>query len=88
VRAHWVSSLALCDDYILKDESLHHLVNVVRMKVGENLLLLNGQGLAVETLVEGISKREIKLKKIKAYIRSRYCGSVFEFQDKYYLTPD
>ena len=64
MRAHWVSSLALCDDYILKDESLHHLVNVVRMKVGENLLLLNGQGLAVETLVEGISKREIKLKKI------------------------
>lgn len=67
MRAHWLSDLTLQDSYVLKDESLHHLVNVIRIEVGEELLLLNGQGLQVLTEVENIAKRELRLK-FKAHI--------------------
>lgn len=61
MRAHWVSELSLQETYSLKDESLHHLVNVIRIEAGEELLLLNGKGMQVVTLVESISKREMRL---------------------------
>lgn len=64
MRAHWLSSLEVKDDYILSGDSLHHLVNVVRIEKGESLLLLNGKGLFVETTVEQISKRELFLRKV------------------------
>jgi len=63
MRAHFIESLELSDHYILTvDDTLHHLLRVVRIEVGEELLLLNGKGLHVKTMVEGISKRELKLK--------------------------
>jgi 16S rRNA (uracil1498-N3)-methyltransferase len=62
MRAHWVKDLSIEELYILKDDSLHHLVHVIRLEAGEELLLLNGKGLAVKTLVESISKRELRLK--------------------------
>lgn len=65
MRAHWVKDLIEQESYILKDQSLHHLVNVVRIEPGEDLMLLNGVGLMVVTTVESISKRELKLKFIK-----------------------
>lgn len=62
MRAHWIKELALQESYVLKDDSLHHLVNVIRIENGEELLLLSGTGLEVLTEVESISKRELRLK--------------------------
>jgi 16S rRNA (uracil1498-N3)-methyltransferase len=62
MRAQWVKSLVPQESYQLTGEALHHLVNVVRIESGEELLLLNGQGLSVVTAVESISKKEIRLK--------------------------
>lgn len=62
MRAHWVKDLERQETYVLKDQSLHHLVNVVRVEPGEELLLLNGAGLQVLTMVESISKKELRLK--------------------------
>jgi len=64
MRAHWVSSLEMEDQYKLKGDELHHLVNVIRIEKEEPLLLLNGQGLIIETRVEMISKKEMILKRI------------------------
>jgi 16S rRNA (uracil1498-N3)-methyltransferase len=52
------------DQYTLKGDELHHLVNVIRIEKEEPLLLLNGQGLIIETRVEMISKKEMILKRI------------------------
>ena len=75
MRAHWVSSLEMEDQYTLKGDELHHLVNVIRIEKEEPLLLLNGQGLIIETRVEMISKKEMILKKIDQRHRIRQ----FEF---------
>jgi 16S rRNA (uracil1498-N3)-methyltransferase len=61
MRAHWVKDLIKQDSYVLKDEALHHLVNVIRIESGEDLLLINGSGFEVLTTVESISKRELRL---------------------------
>lgn len=65
MRAHWLESLVIQDSYILRDDSLHHLVNVLRIETGEELMLLNGKGLVVQTCIESISKKEIRLKYIR-----------------------
>jgi 16S rRNA (uracil1498-N3)-methyltransferase len=71
MRAHWLSELEISNSYILSGDSLHHLVNVVRIEKGEKLLLLNGQGLFVETEVESISKKELRLKTLGHYHKER-----------------
>jgi 16S rRNA (uracil1498-N3)-methyltransferase len=71
MRAHLQNNLTVEADYILKDEALHHLVNVIRIEAGDELLLLNGAGLFVETRVEKISKRELHLKLTKSYTVER-----------------
>lgn len=75
MRSHWLEHLSIQDSYTLKDEALHHLVNVIRIEVGEDLLLQNGAGLFVSTKVEAISKRELKLK----FISSRTIDRAYEF---------
>lgn len=71
MRAVWIKDLDVADDYTLKDDVLHHLVNVVRVEVGEDLLLLNGDGLFVETNIVSISKRELRLRKTKSYSKDQ-----------------
>lgn len=71
MRAHWMKDLAVQDSYVLKDEALHHLVNVIRIEVGEDLLLLNGLGSKVFTQVESISKRELRLKFVSSVEEQR-----------------
>jgi len=71
VRAHWVKELQVQEAYALRDESLHHLVNVIRIEVGEELMLLNGAGLEIVTNVETISKKEMKLKFIRQAFHER-----------------
>lgn len=62
MRAQWIENLIVEDNYLLKGDVLHHLVNVIRIDSGESLLLLDGKGLQVETIVESIHKKEIRLK--------------------------
>lgn len=71
MRAHCQNNLSVQDNYILKDEALHHLVNVVRIETQDELLLLNGAGLFVETVVEKISKKELHLKMTRTYQKER-----------------
>lgn len=71
MRAHWIDSLQIDESYTLRGDALHHLVNVIRIEANEELLLLNGKGLFVETLVQSISKKELQLKTIKHYTKER-----------------
>lgn len=66
MRALFLSELTIEESYLLKDESLHHLVNVVRIEAHEEVLLLNGKGLKVLTAVEEVSKKFLKLKKLSS----------------------
>ncbi|MBT7611554.1 MAG: 16S rRNA (uracil(1498)-N(3))-methyltransferase [Bacteriovoracaceae bacterium] len=45
----------------LASEEVHHLVNVVRIKIGDQLLILNGRGSRYLTIVKEISKKEIEV---------------------------
>lgn len=67
MRASWIRNLEVQENYCLRDEGFHHLVHVVRIKINEPLLLLDGQGLCVETVVETISKKELKLRLVKQF---------------------
>lgn len=64
MRALWLKDLEILEQYTLKGDELHHLLNVIRIEKNESLLLLNGRGLLIETAVEMISKRELVLKKV------------------------
>ncbi len=46
-------------------DKLHHLMHVVRIEVGEKVLLLDGKGLMTLTTVASLSKRSIQLKVIE-----------------------
>jgi 16S rRNA (uracil1498-N3)-methyltransferase len=45
----------------LLDEEFHHLVHVLRGKVGQHVELFDGQGASAEAVVEQLSKREAQL---------------------------
>ncbi|MBC77337.1 MAG: hypothetical protein CME64_15135 [Halobacteriovoraceae bacterium] len=45
----------------LTGEKTHHLLNVVRIKVGQHILLLNGNGTRALSSVESISKKAVGL---------------------------
>lgn len=62
MRAQWLKDLSVQESYLLSGEAHHHLVNVIRIAVGEKLLLLNGKGLAISTLVESVTKKHVALK--------------------------
>jgi 16S rRNA (uracil1498-N3)-methyltransferase len=64
MRAHYKKDLEISDEYELSGEVLHHLVNVIRIESGEDLLLLNGQGLVVQTKVQKVSKKVLRLIKV------------------------
>lgn len=75
MRAHYFSGLEIQERYSLRDDSLHHLVHVIRIEVGEKLLLLNGRGLKVFTTVEAISKKEL----ILGYIQHEQVDREYSF---------
>lgn len=66
MRAHFIRSLNIEENYVLSEPSVHHLVNVVRIQKGEEVLLLNGRGLKVKALVEYVSRKEVRLKRISS----------------------
>lgn len=61
MRASWDAALTIQDNYSLTGDRFHHLVNVTRIRINEELLLLNGKGLKVFTRVESMTKRELRL---------------------------
>jgi 16S rRNA (uracil1498-N3)-methyltransferase len=65
MRSSWVSSLEDQEVYTLTGDQHHHLAHVVRAEAGEELLLLDGKGRTVKTLIESISKKEIKARKLE-----------------------
>lgn len=69
MRAFYLKDLTQQDVYSLKGDEAHHLINVVRLQVSEELLLLNGQGLMVLTAVEFVSRKELVLKYIRHEVR-------------------
>lgn len=71
MRAHWLPDLDIQDEYSLTGDSLHHLVNVIRIEKGESLLLQDGKGRFVETIVDEISKKVLRLKKVSSYTKDQ-----------------
>lgn len=61
MRASFKKDLVLQETYLLKGDEAHHLLNVVRVELGEEILLLNGAGLMVRTKVSALAKRELTL---------------------------
>jgi 16S rRNA (uracil1498-N3)-methyltransferase len=47
------------DNISIKDEAFHHLVNVVRVRVGDEILLLDGLGQKIYGEVTEIKKKEV-----------------------------
>lgn len=74
MRASFIPDLQIQETYAITGDAHHHLVHVIRLEVGEELLLLNGQGLKVFSQVEGISKKEVRL----SFLRSEDSERPFE----------
>ncbi|MBA2403997.1 MAG: 16S rRNA (uracil(1498)-N(3))-methyltransferase [Bdellovibrionales bacterium] len=64
MRASFQKDLISQDNYLLKGDTAHHLINVVRVELNEEILLLNGKGLKIKTQVSSLSKRELILTRI------------------------
>lgn len=69
---------------IISGASFHHLVNSVRIKIKENVLVLDGKGLQVHTSVAEISKRELQLLVIKSEIKEKkeFCSLAIGVTDR------
>ena len=65
MRASFQKELIPHESYQLKGDTAHHLINVVRVEINEEILLINGLGLKVKTKVSSLSKRELILTKIE-----------------------
>lgn len=65
MRASFQKDLILQDSYQIKGDAAHHLINVVRVEMNEEILLLNGQGLSVKTQVTMLAKKELGLTKLE-----------------------
>ena len=71
MRASFQKDLIPQESYKLMGDTAHHLINVIRLELNEEVLLLNGAGLQVKTKVSQISKREIILTQIEHQIVSQ-----------------
>lgn len=64
VRAIYLSEVVDQSQYTITEKAkLHHLLNVVRIRRGQNLMLLDGKGLKVNTSVEFVSRDQVHLKR-------------------------
>lgn len=71
MRASFQKDLTLQESYQLKGDAAHHLINVVRVELHEEILLLNGAGLTIKTKVSALSKRELILTPIEHALVTR-----------------
>lgn len=67
----YLPKLDSCEEYLLTGDLLHHLVNVTRIEKDEHLLLLNGLGFSVTAKVVEVSKKNLRLVKLKENSSSR-----------------
>lgn len=74
MRASFQEDLKLQDSYQLKGDAAHHLINVLRIEINDEVLLLNGAGLSVKTKVTSLTKKEISLVKIESEESERKLG--------------
>jgi 16S rRNA (uracil1498-N3)-methyltransferase len=49
---------------ILSEVSTHHAIHVLRMRIGEEIMLVNGEGLKMQSRIVAVSKKSIALEKI------------------------
>ncbi len=75
MRALFQRDLQLRETYVVDGKALHHLVNVIRIDEGEELLLLRGDGLRVLTKVERISKKALQL----SFLEDRSATRAYHF---------
>jgi 16S rRNA (uracil1498-N3)-methyltransferase len=61
MRASYDPELVIQENYVISGDRFHHLAHVVRLDARDHLLLLNGKGLCVVTVVKLITKKEIHL---------------------------
>jgi 16S rRNA (uracil1498-N3)-methyltransferase len=66
MRAIFQKHLILNESYELKGDTAHHLINVVRVDLNEEILLLNGAGLNIKTKISSLTKREVTLALIES----------------------
>ena len=52
----------------VKGDKAHHLQKVARVKIGENILILDGRGLTVTAKIESHGKRELQVKIIESNV--------------------
>lgn len=71
MRASFQKDLTVQETYQLRGDAAHHLVNVVRIELGEEILLLNGAGLRVKTKVTSVSKKEVLLTNLEHSVAER-----------------
>lgn len=57
-----IKQLNTGQDYLIEGPNAHHLSGVARIRTGENLLLLNGKGLTIQTKVTQVEKRRVQVK--------------------------
>ena len=62
MRAVYLKEIPKNDEVItIEDSPFHHLKNVCRVKLGDDVLLINGDGLRVFSNIAEINKKDIKL---------------------------
>ncbi len=66
MRAIFQKELILNESYGLKGDAAHHLINVLRVDLNEEILLLNGAGLTIKTKISSLTKREVTLALIES----------------------
>lgn len=65
MRASFQKNLSIQENYLINGDAAHHLINVVRVELNEEILLLNGKGLSVKTKVTSLAKKELGLTKLE-----------------------
>ena len=61
MRALYLEEIPSEDSIELKGDVIHHLL-VVRVQAGEEILLLDGKGARVQTVVDAVGKKSLRLK--------------------------
>lgn len=71
-RYYYPSQLSANEHIHLEDEEAHHMIRVMRARVGDTVELVNGKGILAEAQITNLSKvtAELKVIEIKKQVRS------------------
>jgi 16S rRNA (uracil1498-N3)-methyltransferase len=76
MRRFYIPDLTTDSIQILPEEESKHIVRVLRMKIGDQLLLLNGKGLIVEAEISDEHPKKCQVKVLNSTILVREDGGV------------